>query len=62
MQRFEYHLESELWQIRQQLTLRFGGLSDDVTERVRAASADDLEVFAERVLTAKSVADVLRSD
>jgi hypothetical protein len=42
-----------------QLTLRFAPLTEDVTSRVRHASVEELELWAERVLTAKSVDDVL---
>ena len=42
-----------------QLTLRFGPLSAAVLERVRAASIVEIDAFAERVLTAKSLDEVL---
>jgi hypothetical protein len=42
-----------------QLALRFGPLSDGEVSRVRAATVADLDRFAERLLTASSVADVL---
>jgi hypothetical protein len=42
-----------------QLTVRFGPLSAAVQERVRAASIVELDAFAERVLTAKSLDEVL---
>ena len=41
------------------LTLRFGALPEAAVTRVRAASIDELERFAERVLTAETLDDVL---
>jgi hypothetical protein len=43
-----------------QLSLRFGELSGDVQARVAAASLEQLAVYAERVLSAPSLDDVLR--
>ena len=43
-----------------QLSLRFGELSNDVQARVAAASLEQLAVYAERVLSAPSLDDVLR--
>ena len=42
-----------------QLELRFGVLPDAVRDRVRDASAPELEAWAERVLTAASIDEVL---
>ena len=42
------------------LALRFGELSDDVRERVARANLEQLGVYAERVLSAASLDDVLR--
>ena len=42
-----------------QLTIRFGPPPADVSERVRRASSDELDAWAERVLTAESLHDVL---
>jgi hypothetical protein len=42
-----------------QLALRFGPLAEDVVARVRAASMAELDIFAERVLTAPSLDAVL---
>ena len=42
-----------------QLELRFGALSDAVRERVCGASASELEAWAEAVLTAGSIEEVL---
>lgn len=41
------------------LTRLFGELPEDVAHRVEAASTDEISVWAERVLGAKSLADVL---
>ena len=41
------------------LTRRFGPLPEGAEEQVRAASIDELDAFAERVLTAKSLDEVL---
>jgi predicted transposase YdaD len=43
-----------------QLSLRFGELSNDVQARVAAASLEQLAVYAERVLSAASLGEVLR--
>jgi hypothetical protein len=43
-----------------QLTLRFGPLPADVAERVRGADVSLLDDYAERLLTAQSLEDVLR--
>jgi hypothetical protein len=42
------------------LTVRFGPLPEQAVERVGRASADELDHFAERVLTAATLDDVLR--
>ena len=42
------------------LTLRFGPLPDDVIARVRAAHSAELERFAERVLNATSLDEILK--
>jgi flagellar biosynthesis/type III secretory pathway protein FliH len=44
-----------------QLSLRFGELSNEVQARVAAASLEQLAVYAERVLSADSLDDVLRA-
>jgi hypothetical protein len=44
----------------QLLTLRFGPLTPDALDAVRDASADKLETWTARVLTADTVEDVLR--
>ncbi len=43
-----------------QLRLRFGGLSTEARERVAAATNEELDRWAERILTAESLDDVLR--
>ena len=42
-----------------QLELRFGAVSEAVRERVRGASASELEAWAEAVLSAASIDEVL---
>jgi len=42
-----------------QLTLRFGALSEDVIARVQTAPSEELELFAERVLTAQTLDEIL---
>lgn len=42
-----------------QMSLRFGELSEDVMVRVRSASLEQLECYAERILTAERLEDVL---
>ena len=44
-----------------QLELRFGALPDAVHEQVRGASAAELETWAEAVLTADSLEEVMRA-
>lgn len=41
------------------LTLRFGPLSEQVRERIHTANLAELDLFAERVLTARSLDEVL---
>lgn len=43
-----------------QLTLKFGTLSPAVAERVQTASTADLDLWAERILSASTLEDVLR--
>lgn len=54
--------EGKVELVLKQLALRFGQLSDSAVERVRAATTENLDVFAERVLTAQTLAEVLGSD
>ncbi|MBX3250911.1 MAG: DUF4351 domain-containing protein, partial [Myxococcales bacterium] len=42
-----------------QLQLKFGGVPEAVVERVRSASVEELDGFAERILFAESIDDVL---
>jgi hypothetical protein len=44
----------------QQLTLKFGPLSQTLTERIRSASLPELDLWTERVLAATALDDVLR--
>jgi hypothetical protein len=41
------------------LTLRFGPLEPATEQRVRSAGTDELELMAERILSATNIADVL---
>ena len=41
------------------LALRFGAIPPELAERVRAASADELDAMAERILTAQSAAEIV---
>ena len=41
------------------LTLRFGGLSVEVQERIQHASITELDAMGERLLTAQSLSEVL---
>jgi predicted transposase/invertase (TIGR01784 family) len=43
-----------------QLALRFGGMPEGVEQRVRHATLDELDTFAERVLSATALDDVVR--
>ena len=42
-----------------QLHLRFGELPPDLVARVRAATSEELDEMAERILTAATAADVV---
>ncbi len=42
-----------------QISLRFGSISDSVQARIRAATTAELDVMGERVLSAKTLEDVL---
>ena len=52
--------EGEARLVLRQLQLKFGSLSAEVEDRVRSADAERLLVWGERVLTAESLADILR--
>jgi hypothetical protein len=45
--------------LQKQLTLRFGALPEAAVARVNAAEQDEIDVWAERVLTAPTLAEVL---
>ena len=51
--------EGERTVLLRQLRLKFGELDAATTSRVQAATIEELEGYAERILTATSVADVL---
>jgi hypothetical protein len=42
------------------LSLKFGPLSDVVSDRVQSASIEELELWTERVLSASTLDEVLR--
>ena len=52
------HIEGERAVLERLLRHRFGLLSPDVAERLSAASADDIEMWAENVLDAETLGDV----
>jgi hypothetical protein len=52
--------EGEAKLLSKQLTLKFGPLDDATTQRLRAASTAEIELWAERILTADSLDDVFR--
>ena len=52
--------EGELTVLRRQIEKRFGALPSWAGEKLAASSASELEDLAERVLDAKSVAELLR--
>ena len=58
--RAEGRAEGEARVLAKVLTLKFGPLTDAVTARVRSASAEELELWTERVLSAATLDDVLR--
>jgi len=58
--RAEGRAEGRAGLLLRQLGLRFGALPEEVAARVRSASPELLELWAERVLTAQSLEDVLR--
>ncbi|MBI5780746.1 MAG: DUF4351 domain-containing protein [Rhodocyclales bacterium] len=51
-------LEGEALALQRQLTRRFGPLPEWVQARLRSASAEELETWAERVLDATRLEDV----
>jgi predicted transposase YdaD len=57
--RAEGQVEGQAELLLKQLRLRFGALSPEVEERVRTASVEQLDVWAERVLSAASLQEVL---
>jgi predicted transposase YdaD len=54
----EGRLEGEANVLIRQLERRFGRLADDIKQRIAAADADTLLVYADRVLDAKSLDEV----
>ena len=50
--------EGQAEMLLRQVTARFGAAPPSVVDRVRAASGEQLEIWAERILTAASLADV----
>ena len=56
--RAEGHAEGCAEILTKQLTMRFGPLSKRAQRRLRTATADQLDAWAERVRTASSLADV----
>lgn len=44
-----------------QLQIKFGPLSDDLRHQIENADTNDLEVYAERILTATNIAEVLQA-
>jgi predicted transposase YdaD len=57
--RVEGRQEGRAELVLKQLALRFGALPEKAVERVRTASLEELDSFAERVLTAQALEDVL---
>jgi predicted transposase YdaD len=57
--RAEGKAEGKAELVLRQLTLRFGSLPEGVRARVRAATSEELDLLAERVLTAATVEEVL---
>ena len=50
--------EGEAKMLTRQLTQRFGDLSSGVREKVNAASLEELELWIDRVLDARSLEDI----
>jgi hypothetical protein len=59
MLRAEGELKGERKILVRLLQLRFGDLSEGIVERVRAAGSEQLESWADRVLTARTLDEVL---
>lgn len=59
--RSEGRVEGERTLLERQLRRRFGRLSPEDTEKLRRASADDLETWADNVLDADTLDEVFRS-
>ena len=58
--RAEGRAEGKAELLSKQMQLKFGALPADVAERVRTASSEELDRWAERILAAASIEDVLR--
>ena len=52
------HIEGERTVLERQLRRRFGDLRPDIDERLRQASATDIEAWADNVLDAETLDDV----
>lgn len=57
--KLEGKLEGEAAVVLKLLTLKFGPLSESTDSRVRTATLEELDAFAERILTATTLEDVL---
>jgi predicted transposase YdaD len=60
--RQEGRQEGEMVMLRRLLTQRFGPLSDRVEQRLNAATVQDLERWADRVLDAQHLDEVFRDE
>jgi predicted transposase YdaD len=60
--KIEGKVEGKAELVLKQLALRFGQVSTDVVARIRTASIADLDLWAERIIDAKSLTDVFRTE
>jgi flagellar biosynthesis/type III secretory pathway protein FliH len=56
--KLEGKLEGEVALLERQLSKRFGPLTEDTRARLRNATTEQIEIWAERVLDAKTLEDV----
>ena len=56
--KLEGKLEGESTLLERQLVKRFGALTDDTRSRLKSATAEQLETWAERILDARTLAEV----
>ena len=56
--KLEGKLEGECTLLERQIVKRFGPVTEDIRIRLRTATTDQLEIWAERILDASTLADI----